>query len=168
MKKWGKFLNFTSILGGALVLVMLAIITADVVMRYAFNRPIPGATEWCALIMAWVAYLAIGYTLFVGGHMQMTAFYDKYSKKHQCIANIIYCALGAFLFGILTVASFNAAWTSFVSRELMASARVVYYWIGKAAVPVGSAIFTITAIGMITQNVKEFIRLGKDSGEVRN
>lgn len=105
--------------------------------------------------------LHIGNTLFAGGHMQMTAFYDKYSEKHKCIANIIYCSLGVLVFGILTVSSGQQFFLSMIAKETMSSPRVIYYWWGKLAVPVGSAVFVLAAIGMIVTNVKELAKGGK-------
>ena len=154
MKKWESFLKITTVAGGIVVLCMTAIVLADVFMRYVFNKPIAGAAEYCAILMAWVAYISIGYALSVGAHMQMTAFFDKYSEKHKHIATIVYCAIGGLSFGIVSVLTFRTAWASFLSKEQMASSRVVYHYPGKFAVPIGSLIFVITAILLIIEHAK--------------
>ena len=40
-------------------------------MRYAFNSPIQGTTEIVTMLMAWVAYAGMGYTLLKGQHMAL-------------------------------------------------------------------------------------------------
>lgn len=158
-----KLLSLTSWAGVVFILAIMAVVAADVFMRYVFNAPIAGAMEYCALMMSWVAYLAIGNTLYVGGHMQMTSFYDKYPPVFKCVANIMITLIGGVLFFLVMTSSWTAFLKSYTTKELMASSRVVYYWIGKLALPVGSLFFVVAALGLILEEVRTLVGLGKNN-----
>jgi len=159
----GKILSLSSWIGIACILAIMAVVAADVFMRYVFNAPIAGAMEYCALIMAWVAYIAIGNTMYVGGHMQMTSFYDKYPPRFKCVANIIISICGGVLFFMVMTSSWTAFMKSFATKEMMASSRVVYYWPGKLALPVGSFFFVVSTVAIIVENIQTLIGLGKNN-----
>lgn len=55
----------------AVMLANMILIACDVFMRYVFNSPIKGATETATMLMAWVAYAGMAYTLLKGQHMQL-------------------------------------------------------------------------------------------------
>lgn len=158
----GKLLGLTSWVGVACVLAIMVVVAADVFMRYMFNAPIAGAMEYCALIMAWVAYIAIGNTMYVGGHMQMTSFYDKYPPRFKCVANILIALCGGVLFFLVMTSSWTAFAKSYATKEMMASSRVVYYWFGKLALPVGSFFFVVSAVTLIVENIRTLSGLGKN------
>lgn len=160
----GKILGLSSWIGIAFILLIMAVVAADVFMRYTFNAPIAGAMEYCALFMSWVAYIAIGNTMYTGGHMQMTSFYDKYPPKFKCIANVIIALFGCVLFTLVMTSSWTAFIKSFTTKEMMQSSRVVYYWIGKLALPIGSFLFVVAGVGLIIENIKTFIGLKKNGG----
>ena len=62
------------------MLFNMVLICCDVFMRYAFNSPIQGTTEIVTMLMAWVAYAGMGYTLLKGQHMQLGAVYELPSE----------------------------------------------------------------------------------------
>lgn len=53
------------------MLFNMVLICCDVFMRYAFNSPIQGTTEIVTMLMAWVAYAGMGYTLLKGQHCSL-------------------------------------------------------------------------------------------------
>ena len=89
------------------MLFNMVLICCDVFMRYAFNSPIQGTTEIVTMLMAWVAYAGMGYTLLKGQHMQLGAVYDRLHGRIKHIFSFfiyllaiqgafmtVYCAVG--------------------------------------------------------------------------
>ncbi len=57
---------------GALVLAVMMLMTfADVIGRYAFNRPIVGTVDMTELYMGLIVYLGIGYVTYRRGHISV-------------------------------------------------------------------------------------------------
>lgn len=144
--KTEKFMKFFANLCGAAILVNMLLVFCDVIMRYLFVKPILGATEVVALLMAYIAYLGVAYTMVVSGHMQMTAVLDKVTGRAKIIENCIIYLFAIFLFSVLTYASFLNFYNSIIVGEKAVAAVTVYLWIGKLAVPVGCALTLIQSI----------------------
>ena len=71
------------------MLFNMVLICCDVFMRYAFNSPIQGTTEIVTMLMAWVAYAGMGYTLLKGQHMQLGAVYDRLHGRIKHIFSFV-------------------------------------------------------------------------------
>ena len=70
-------------------------------MRYAFNSPIQGTTEIVTMLMAWVAYAGMGYTLLKGQHMQLGAVYDRLHGRIKHIFSFFIYLLATILFVVM-------------------------------------------------------------------
>ena len=83
------------------MLFNMVLICCDVFMRYAFNSPIQGTTEIVTMLMAWVAYAGMGYTLLKGQHMQLGAVYDRLHGRIKHIFSFFIYLLATILFVVM-------------------------------------------------------------------
>ena len=51
-------------------------ITFDVITRFVFNYPMPATTEASELLMAYIVFLTLGYTLSMGLHIRITVLFE--------------------------------------------------------------------------------------------
>jgi TRAP-type C4-dicarboxylate transport system permease small subunit len=85
----------------AAVLVMMMLLTAvDVVMRYIFKLPIPGAFELAEYMMAFIVPFAIAYCAGQKGHVSVELFYNKFPEFLKITLRIFMSVL-IFLFASL-------------------------------------------------------------------
>lgn len=118
-------------IAAGVVVFNFILITCDVFMRYAFNSPIQGTTEIVTMLMAWVAYLGMAYTLLRGQHMQLGALYDRITgKKKHALSAFVY-VVATIMFIIFTKASWDTFWASWLIKEESVAAVTVYVFIGK-------------------------------------
>ena len=89
------------------MLFNMVLICCDVFMRYAFNSPIQGTTEIVTMLMAWVAYAGMGYTLLKGQHMQLGAVYDRLHGRIKHIFSFFIYLLATILFVVMIKASWD-------------------------------------------------------------
>lgn len=109
------------------LLIMTLLITADVLLRSIFNKPIIGANEIVELLMLPLVFLVVSYTQHEKGHVTVTILSDRFKKRLKyavdCFINFI--SLGIFLLFLKqSVAYFNLLWES--SRETDVLKIVVY------------------------------------------
>lgn len=90
----------TSIL---VILGMMAFVSAEVVMRYGFNSPIPGHLELSELLLLAIVFLAVSYTQRTHGHVGMDLVLDAMSpglRRRATVLNlavsIVVCAIIAW------------------------------------------------------------------------
>lgn len=74
--------------GTAIILVMMVLTTADVLLRYIFNRPITGAYEVTELLMLVVTALGLAYTQSRKGHISIELLSSRFSPRGQSVNDL--------------------------------------------------------------------------------
>ena len=82
-KAIGRFELFLNYLAVVMLGVMVFLGTADVIARYAFNRPIKGALEIQALLMAGAIFLIIGYVQSQKSNITLELLHQPLSSEGQ-------------------------------------------------------------------------------------
>ncbi len=150
MKAWskingacGRLSNWFAVACAAACLINMAIIFANVFMRLLFNHPLAGVTEYATIILMFVAYFGVAYTLLKGRHMQMSALYDRYKPKMREVMNCAINLVIVFVFIILTVTAYRGLVNSIATREVMQASITVYRWPGRLAITLGCAMVVV-------------------------
>lgn len=91
----------------AAVLTMMMLLTAvDVVMRYIFRLPIPGAFELAEYMMAFIVPLAIAYCAEQNGHVSVELFFKKFPKILQKALQFLISILTLLFAALMTWQNF--------------------------------------------------------------
>jgi len=100
-----KFLIFTTIL---LFVVLLAIMTAQIMLRYIFGTPIRGIIIYSNLIFTWLSYLGCVFVSRDNEHLKVEYFINKFPEKLQNILQFIYkiCPIVVFIFLFKSILNF--------------------------------------------------------------
>lgn len=75
--------------GTAIILVMMLLTTADVLLRYLFNRPILGAYEVTELLMLILVAFGLGYTQSTKRHVFVSVVGSRFPPRGQAINDIV-------------------------------------------------------------------------------
>lgn len=140
------------------VLFNLVLLSANVVMRYVFKSPIKGTAEIVAMMMAWVAYSGMAYTLLKGGHMQLEALSEKIHGRTKQVVNLIIYGLASVMFILFTRASFHIFMRSLAIKEKSVASVTVYVFIGKCGTFVGWTLLAIQAVLMAIYCIQGIIK----------
>lgn len=71
------------------ILILTAIVAAEVILRYVFNRPTLCGFEYTKYIYGFHFMIVSGYVLLHKGHVSIDILYSKVSKKIQIIMDIV-------------------------------------------------------------------------------
>lgn len=126
-----KPMQFAAWISIAVVIFNFVLLCANVVMRYAFDSPIKGTSEIVSMMMAWVAYMGMAYTMLNEKHMQLEAIYEKLQGRTKHITSFFIYLLATVLFVIFVKASFDVFWQSWSIKEESVASVTVYVFIGK-------------------------------------
>jgi TRAP-type C4-dicarboxylate transport system permease small subunit len=74
---------------GALLGLTAVLLTADVIMRYIFNRPIAGVSEVAMLSAVWLVYLAASGISRRGGHIALDLVTSRFGARGRAIMDIL-------------------------------------------------------------------------------
>lgn len=80
---------------------MMFLTAADVILRYVFNRPVPGAFELQRFMMVILVAAAISYTAYIKGHINVDIVFGHLPKRFQESLNVFHYFLGSCVFAVV-------------------------------------------------------------------
>lgn len=93
----------------ALAAAMMFTTFGDVVMRYLFRSPIPGAFEITEVSMGLIVFFALPWMIRKGGNIRVTILFDRFPERTRraatfvtellCAATCVFIAWRVWLFG---------------------------------------------------------------------
>jgi TRAP-type transport system small permease protein len=131
------------IITGFMLMFLTLMIVLDVSLRFLFNSPLPASAETTELIMPYIAFGALAYTLSIGNHVRISLLTERTSENTQRFFEILAALVGFLFCAILTYKGWLFFWESFVIREEMLAVIKLPWWVGKFALPLGFLFMTL-------------------------
>lgn len=104
-----------------LVYPLIGFTCFEVVARYFFNRPTIWVWDLNCMILGLLTTLGAGYTLLIGGHVEVDVFVSLLSPKKRAIINLITSPLFFFIIGAMAWQSGKESWYSVLQKESTSS-----------------------------------------------
>ncbi len=141
---------FVGKLAGWLALLMVAVVTVDVIMRYLFNISFVFVQELEWHMFGVLFLLGAGYTLLIDGHVRVDLFYQRFTQKTQAWINLI----GVVFFlipGCLMV--LDTSWNFFHQSFMMGEGSpdpggIPARYVLKAFIPLGFILLILQGVSM--------------------
>jgi len=130
-------------LTGAVLVFLTVMIFVDVCLRFLFNAPLPASAESTELMMPYIAFGALAYTLASGTHIRITLLIDRMSRRGKASLEVVTSLFGFLFCAYLTYKGWIFFWESFAIREEMLAIIKLPWWAGKFALPLGMCFFTL-------------------------
>lgn len=139
-----QFLEKVLLFGATMVILFaMGLVSAEVLMRYAFNSPIPGHLEGSELLVPIIVFLAISYTQSTHGHVGMDLLLDSLVPAARRYAVMGTLLLGIFICAVLAYFSGKNALQLWRFDDVTMSPPYFKTWPSAAAIPVGYALVSI-------------------------
>jgi len=147
---------------GVMMLVMTALVFANVVTRYGFGFSIAWAEEVSLYLMIWVAYLGAGLALREGRHVAIETFQDRLPAR---AARWVRAAIGVLVLAFLVcLAALGFAFARFAMDQetpvLEIPAGIPYL-----AIPLGAAVFALHLVLVLRDYVGRRLALSEAAPE---
>ncbi|WP_111431062.1 TRAP transporter small permease [Rhodobacteraceae bacterium DSL-40] len=146
----------------ALVAAFVGLIVANVAMRYLADRPIVFAEELAAILLVWLAFVAISISIHDKAQIGVTLFTDRLRVGVRHVVDIAVLALVAGILATLLWASVRWVTSPVVAFEQVITTgwpKAPFFWI----VP----IFSLTALVHVLADLAEALA-GRQDVELAN
>ena len=140
---YGRLLTLCGVIAGVITFAMMALVTVNVVSRYAFNRPIAGAFELTEGALPIIIFLSLALTQYHGGHIRVTLLTDRLGPAIGRAAMVIAMLAGAVLFAWAAWAGWLAAAKSLTIGEIERGSIRYPIWPIKYAVCFGMFLLSL-------------------------
>ena len=136
--------EYVLVTGSVLVILfVMSFVGAEVLMRYAFNAPIPGHLELSELMMPLIVFLALSYTQATRGHVGMDLLLDALSPQARRITRMVVLIVSIFICAVLAFFSFKNALQLWRFDDVTMSPPYFKTWPSAAAIPLGYALVSL-------------------------
>ena len=135
----------TALLVGSVITILFVMlsVSAEVVMRYAFNSPIPGHLEGSELLMPVIVFLAISYTQATHGHVGMDLALDAIAPARRRYAEMATLLVTIFVCAILAYFSFKNVYQLWIYDDVTMTPPYYRTWPSAAAIPLGYGMISL-------------------------
>ena len=149
----GRLETALNLLASTILFGLMFYVTAEVVMRYLFNRPLPGHLELTQLFIAPAVFLALSYVQEYRGHVGMDLLVERLSRRPRAAVDTFVLLVALATFIVITWFSWTAAWEAWQMGDVTPTAYLPTWW-SKMAVPVGSALLCVRLALQIVQSAR--------------
>jgi TRAP-type C4-dicarboxylate transport system permease small subunit len=143
--------RFMLIVGGAVLLLSMVLISFDGIFRYALSKPIPGAFEISGVLLCIIVGLFICYAEYKGAHVEVTALTRFLPSRIKNVVKIIDRFLILIVVGLF-------AWRSVINtiagvsiNEGKAAFVLIPVWPGRIALSLGFVLICLFEIYQLVQ-----------------
>ena len=117
----------SSVIGMVFLLGMIAIVVADVFMRFCFRSPILGTVEIVEFMMLSLSFLIIALCVLDETHIRMDILFSRFPDKTKKILEIVHYILCLCLFIPMTIRFFPEAVEKFHTAEKTFVVSILHY-----------------------------------------
>ena len=134
------FDRFEELVGGVAFVGMTAIVFVNVVSRYVFNDPIPGADELATLCFTWAVFVGAAAGVRQRLHIGIEFIVNWFPPRGRAVLGLLVVALMAFFVGIVGYYGIKLMLSG--NFKLTPVLQWPYTWI-YLAIPVGAALMLV-------------------------
>ena len=138
----------------AIILFVMSFVFAEVIMRYAFNSPIPGHLEGSELLVPMIVFFAISYTQSMNGHVGMNIIVDSMPPRIQLGMKLTTLTLSILTCAVLSYFSFKHAWHTWEIDDVTMTPPYWKIWPSALAIPIGYFAISIRMYLQILQMIR--------------
>lgn len=132
-----------ALVAAALLLGIFLIVQYEVVLRFVFNSPTSWSHEVSTFAICWVGFLAAGYVLRLGRHLEVDIVISRLSIRGRRVLGTITDAIaGAFCIYAVYL-GVNFVQIAHMMQATSASEIDTPLWIPYLAIPIGFGIFAL-------------------------
>lgn len=152
------------------MVLLVAVVFIDVVMRYAANTSFVFTQELEWHLFGFIFLMGAGYTLLYDQHVRVDVVYQRLSPRGQAWINVLGCIFLLFPGALLIIyTSFGFAREAFTFMEGSPDpGGIPFRFIIKSCVPLGFVLLLFQGVSMFIRNLAVVLTPSSDDGDKGN
>lgn len=128
---------------GGILILMLALTSVNVLMRYGFNAPIAWADQFTSYGLVYLTFIGAPYALSKGAHVSLDLFSGMLQPVSQDRLNVVVNIVGILYCCLLGFLAFRELSRVIQRQTLVLDAIVIPEWIIVWVIPVSFALLVL-------------------------
>src|SRR4030042_181154 len=151
-KAFGRLLDFFAVLAGIIAAFITVTVSAGIITRFMFNRPMAWVIEISEYSLLYIAFLSAAWVKKNNHHVSVDLVYNSFSPKNKVIADLFTSILGGLVFLIVTYYGFKVTRNQYITKYFTPTFLEAPKFIVTLIIPVGSFLLLIQIIRKICRN----------------
>jgi len=140
----GRIERLFALLAALILLFVMSIVSLDVVMRYAFNRPLGWTYDLISLyLMTALFYLVLSRTFVEGAHISVDILEGRFPPPVRRFCHGAVALISASIFGLISWLVAGRTWDDYAAGAATSGAILWPTWLSEVLVPVGAGLLTL-------------------------
>ena len=140
-------------LSAVIILFLMVYVLLEVLMRYAFNSPLPGHLEGAELLLPMIVFFAISYTQARNGHVGMSLVVEVLPVRFQRFINIFTLGLSILTCAVLAYFGAKQAYFAYEINDVTMTPPYWPIWPSASIVPIGYGLLALRMSLQILQHI---------------
>lgn len=140
-------------LSAVIILFLMVYVLLEVLMRYAFNSPLPGHLEGAELLLPMIVFFAISYTQARNGHVGMSLVVEVLPIRFQRFINIFTLGLSILTCAVLAYFGAKQAYFAYEINDVTMTPPYWPIWPSASIVPIGYGLLALRMSLQILQHI---------------
>ena len=141
-----QLVRWENIFGAVAIAILIAagiLICVDVLLRYAFNRPILGSIEIIEYALVYITFLGASWAVPRGAHIDIDVCVRAMPKPWQRICALLSNLIALAVAAVLTVFGAATTWIAYTRHAFKPTSLEIPTWIVLIIIPIGCALLTL-------------------------
>ncbi len=152
-KYYEYFAIFLAILSCLTIVIMMFSTTIDTILRYVFNRPIPGVFELNEVILVVCVFMGLAWCQAQRGHIRVTMVLVRLSPRKAVLMDTVAWIITFAFVMVLSIETWHDAVYAYSIKMFRWGKVQMPIWWARALVPIGLWLLCIQILLDIWKNV---------------
>jgi TRAP-type C4-dicarboxylate transport system permease small subunit len=148
-----------AIISSFCVFIIMFLISADVMGRFFFGKPVMGTYEIGQTLMVFIVFFGLAYTQMTGGNVTVETFIRNFGPKARLALSIFVAVVGLLLFSLMTYSSWKLAWAAWENKRTIQGLLGLPLYPSKFTVSVGTATLSLYFLLDLIGKIVDFSRM---------
>lgn len=151
-------------LAAALLLLTMLAISANAVLRYAFDAPMHIITELAGFAFLLMIFLGAAGTFLLGGHIIVELVVGQLPERLRIVfRDVLMGVVGIVYVGLLLWAGAEATWQLFLTGAASTGTTPIPYWMALVIMPVGALLLILAQVSTLFEAITKLVRTSEST-----
>lgn len=139
----GWVVNSSAFGAASIVVILMAMVVADIFGRKVLNKPVPMSYEVGAFMLVFIVFMGLAYSQRQRAHIRVEFLTLRMPPKMRAVMDLVAFTLGIAIYGAIFYQTFKWSYHSFEIGEYVAGLVNIPKWPSQFAVAFGALLISL-------------------------
>ena len=162
-KTLGWVINSSAFGAASIVVILMAMVVADIFGRKVLNKPVPMSYEVGAFMLVFIVFMGLAYSQRQRAHIRVEFLTLRMPPRMRAIMDLVAFTLGIAIYGAIFYQTFKWSYHSFEIGEYVAGLVNIPKWPSQFAVAFGALLISLQFLSDWVNRAAEVVALFRAS-----